>query len=290
MTNVLVTGGGGFIGSHFALSLLDKKGFAITLVDDLSRGSIETVLRLQAIAKQGGQYLSFEQLDVNEGYKLASLLTANKIELVVHFSGNAYVGESMARPEEYYQNITASTVSLVKAMEMAGVSKLIFSSSCATFGAPTTFPITEATPQRPTNPYGQAKLQAEQAIVAFLRAQERANKPFSAALLRYFNVIGADPDGRLGPHLRHEANERYPRIVDAAYDVVLGKRKQLSVMGSSFPTKDGSAQRDYIHVSDLVDAHVKLMYALKLNELLFYNVGNGQPYTVLEIVEQVCTA
>ncbi|KAL1530285.1 hypothetical protein AB1Y20_001196 [Prymnesium parvum] len=287
VTNVLVTGGGGFIGSHFALSLIDKKGFNITLVDDLSRGSIETVLRLQALAAQHGQELHFEQLDVNEGFKMAALLKRNRVDLVVHFSGNAYVGESMSMPQEYYQNITASTVSLVRAMHSAGVHKLIFSSSCATFGAPKQFPITEASPQRPTNPYGQAKLQAEQAIVAFLRAQERAGAPFSAALLRYFNVIGADPDGRLGPHLRHEANAKFPRIVDAAYDVALGVREKMTVMGSSFPTKDGSAQRDYIHVSDLVHAHLKLMYALRDNDLLFYNVGNGQPYTVLEIVEQV---
>ena len=287
VTNVLVTGGGGFIGSHFALSLIDKKGFNVTLVDDLSRGSIETVLRLQTLAAEHGQELHFENLDVNEGFKLRDLMIRNGIELVVHFSGNAYVGESMSKPEDYYQNITASTVSIVRAMQSAGVQKLIFSSSCATFGAPKQFPITEASPQRPTNPYGQAKLQAEQAIIAFLRAQERGSKPFSAALLRYFNVIGADPEGRLGPHLRHEANKRFPRIVDAAYDVALGSRERLSVMGSTFPTKDGSAQRDYIHVTDLVMAHVQLMYALKENDLLFYNVGNGQPYTVLEIVEQV---
>jgi UDP-glucose 4-epimerase/protoporphyrinogen oxidase len=179
----------------------------------------------------------------------------------------------------------ASTVALVRAMNRAGVNRLIFSSSCATFGAPTTFPITETTPQRPTNPYGQAKLQAEQAIVAFLKAQERQHKSFSAALLRYFNVVGADPLGRLGPHLVHVANHRYPRILDATYEVALGIRPALSVTGDSFPTKDGSAQRDYIHVTDLVDAHVLLMFALRGNDLLYYNVGNGKPYTVLEIVE-----
>jgi len=102
-------------------------------------------------------------------------------------------------------------------------------------------------------------------------------RPFAAALLRYFNVIGADPHGRLGPHLRHEANWRYPRIVDAAYDVALGKRPQLTLMGTTFPTKDGSAQRDYIHVTDLVDAHVKLASVLSANKLLYYNVGNGTP-------------
>jgi UDP-glucose 4-epimerase len=170
-------------------------------------------------------------------------------------------------------------------MNRAGVSRLIFSSSCATFGSPTTFPITETSPQRPTNPYGQAKLQAEQAIVAFLKAKERQKASFSAALLRYFNVVGADPAGRMGPHLIHKANARFPRILDAIYDVALGVRSELNVTGDAFPTKDGSAQRDYIHVTDLVDAHVQLMFALKGTDLLYYNVGNGKPYTVLEIAE-----
>ena len=283
--NVLVTGGAGFIASHFALALLDRKGFNVTVVDDLSRGSIETILRLQTLAEAAGEPLQFVRLDVNEEHKMYDLLKRHSIDMVVHFSGNAYVGESMVHPEDYYQNITASTVAITRAMNRAGVQKLIFSSSCATFGAPETFPITEASPQRPTNPYGQAKLQAEQAIVAFLKAQERQARPFSASLLRYFNVIGADPQGRLGPHLLHPAMHKYPRILDATYDVALGLRPELQVTGSDFPTKDGSAQRDYIHVTDLVDAHVQLMFALRDNELLFYNVGNGQPYTVLEIVE-----
>ena len=191
--NVLVTGGAGFIASHFALALLDRKGFNVTVVDDLSRGSIETILRLQTLAEAAGEPLQFVRLDVNEEHKMYDLLKRHSIDMVVHFSGNAYVGESMVHPEDYYQNITASTVAITRAMNRAGVQKLIFSSSCATFGAPETFPITEASPQRPTNPYGQAKLQAEQAIVAFLKAQERQARPFSASLLRYFNVIGADP-------------------------------------------------------------------------------------------------
>ena len=285
--NVLVTGGAGFIASHFALMLIDRGGFNVTIVDDLSRGSIDTVLRLKAIAKEKGQPIQFERLDVARQFDMEELLTRNEIEAVVHFSGNAYVGESMVRPEDYYQNITVSTVAILRAMQRAKVSKLIFSSSCATFGSPTTFPITETTPQRPTNPYGNAKLQAEQAIIHFQNGQKRAGKPFSAALLRYFNVIGADPAGRLGPHLRHQANKDFPRIVDAAYDVALGLRPKLSVMGSTFPTKDGSAQRDYIHVTDLVEAHVMLIAALRETDLMWYNVGNGMPYTVLEIVDVV---
>jgi len=267
--------------------LIDQGGYDVTVVDDLSRGSIETILRLESLAASAKQSLHFEELDVSQQFALEKLMKKRSIELVVHFSGNAYVGESMVHPESYFQNITVSTVAILKAMSAANVQRLIFSSSCATFGAPKTFPITETSPQRPTNPYGMAKLQAEQAIIEFTRAQQRAGRPFSAALLRYFNVIGADPAGRIGPHLIHAANARFPRIVDAAYDVALGLRKQLTVTGASFPTKDGSATRDYIHVTDLVDAHVKLMFALKGNELLYYNVGNGKPFTVLEVVDVV---
>ena len=252
--NVLVTGGAGFIGSHFALMLLDAGGYNVTVVDDLSRGSIETIIRLQDLAAHASAPFQFANLDVSRQFEMERLLRSNRIEAVVHFSGNAYVGESMVRPEDYFQNITASTVSLLRAMGTAGVNKLIFSSSCATFGAPRSFPITEQTPQRPSNPYGTAKLQAEQAIIAFANAQQRQGAPFSAALLRYFNVIGADPRGRMGPHLRHKANQQFPRIVDAAYDVALGQRKQLTVTGSTLKTKDGSAERDYIHVS-LFTAH-----------------------------------
>lgn len=133
--NVLVTGGAGFIASHFALALLDRKGYNVTIVDDLSRGSIETVLRLQTIAHEAGQPLNWVRMDVNEEHKLVELLQAHSIEVVVHFSGNAYVGESMLYPEAYYQNITASTVSIVRAMNRVGIGRLIFSSSCATFGA-----------------------------------------------------------------------------------------------------------------------------------------------------------
>jgi len=287
--NVLVTGGAGFIASHFALALLDRGNYNVTIVDDLSRGSIDTVLRLQTLAKEKGRPLQWVHMDVARQDDMEELLRRNAIDAVVHFSGNAYVGESMTHPEDYYQNITVSTVAILRAMQRAKVTKLIFSSSCATFGNPTEFPITERSPQRPSNPYGTAKLQAEHAITHFLDAQKRLSLPFSAAMLRYFNVIGADPAGRLGPHLRHKANRDYPRLVDAAYDVAQGGmgRESLSVMGSTYPTPDGSAQRDYIHVTDLVEAHVMLLAALKGTDLMYYNVGNGSPYTVLEIVKVV---
>ena len=156
-----IVGVAGFIGSHFALMLIDRGNYNVTAVDDLSRGSIDTILRLQAIAAEKGQPFQFVRMDVARQDEMEALLRRNQIEAVVHFSGNAYVGESMAHPEDYYQNITVSTVALQRAMQLAGVSKLIFSSSCATFGNPTEFPITERTPQRPTNPYGNAKLQAQ---------------------------------------------------------------------------------------------------------------------------------
>jgi len=179
--------------------LIDQGGYDVTVVDDLSRGSIETILRLESLAASAKQSLHFEELDVSQQFALEKLMKKRSIELVVHFSGNAYVGESMVHPESYFQNITVSTVAILKAMSAANVQRLIFSSSCATFGAPKTFPITETSPQRPTNPYGMAKLQAEQAIIEFTRAQQRAGRPFSAALLRFSTSSARIPQAASGP-------------------------------------------------------------------------------------------
>jgi UDP-glucose 4-epimerase len=214
-----------------------------------------------------------------------ALLKARSVEAVVHFAGNAYVGESMKSPDKYFQNITVGTLQLLQAMDAAGVPNLIFSSSCATFGEPAS-PITEATPQRPTNPYGLSKLHAEQSILEKARVRQRQGQPFSVASLRYFNVIGADPSGRLGPVLTHQEQWDYPRIVDAAIDAALGLRPKLTVMGDKFSTEDGTAVRDYIHVTDLVAAHLDAL--LRLEGLpLVYNVGVGKGYTVKKVVKVV---
>ncbi|KAJ1631466.1 hypothetical protein T492DRAFT_591971 [Pavlovales sp. CCMP2436] len=256
--SVLITGAAGFIGSHFALLLLDKGGYKVTAIDDMSRSSWDTVLRLNDLAEvaKDTDFLFVKQVCV---------------EAVVHFAGNAYVGESMKSPDKYFQNITVGTLQLLQAMDAASVSNLIFSSRC-----PTVFPITEETPQIPTNPYGLSKLHAEQSILA----KSQNGRRFAVASLRYFNVIGADPSGRLG-------SWDYPRIMDAAMDAALGIRNKLTVMGDAFPTEDGTAVRDYIHVTDLVQAHMDALVRLDPASPLVYNVGAGQGYTVKKVIKVV---
>ena len=248
------------------------------MVDDLSRGSIETILRLQNLAEAAGEPLTFERLDVNEEHKMAALLARNGIELVVHFSGNAYVGESMVHPEDYYQNITASTVNLLECMKESGVEELVYSSTCATYGNPSELPITESTPTEPVSPYGKAKFMSE----GIIRDVARSNSDFKAGILRYFNVYGSDERGRLGEFPRPEL-KHFGRITGACMDAALGIAPKLTVMGTNHPTKDGSCVRDFIHVVDLVDAHVRLMGSLQ-NPPVLFNVGTGKGVSVKEIV------
>lgn len=184
----------------------------------------------------------------------------------------------MAEPLMYYHNITSNTVLLLEAMRDAGVHRLIYSSTCATYGNPAKLPITELTPPEPINPYGRSKLMAEQAVRDFAFA----NKGFQAAILRYFNVIGADPEGRLGELPRAELRSQ-GRISTACYDAALGLRDELRITGTQFKTRDGSCVRDYVHVADLVDAHIAVFPALA-NPPVLYNVGTGQGVTVKEFV------
>lgn len=199
-------------------------------------------------------------------------------DVVIHFAAVAFVGESVAEPLRYYHNITANTVILLEAMGAHDVHRLIYSSTCATYGNPSTLPITEAMPAEPINPYGRAKLMAEQAVRDYAAATPR----LKAAVLRYFNVFGADPEGRLGELPRAELRSQ-GRISSACYDAALGLRDELTIMGTTFPTRDGTCVRDYVHVTDLVDAHVAVLGALA-NPPVLYNVGTGKGVTVREFV------
>lgn len=200
------------------------------------------------------------------------------VDVVIHFAAVAFVGESVAHPLQYYHNITANTVLLLESMRDAGVNRLVYSSTCAVYGNPAKLPITEETPPAPINPYGRSKLMAEQAVKDFA-----ASSPgFKAAILRYFNVFGADPGGRLGELPRAELRSQ-GRISTACYDAALGLIPQLTVMGTSFPTRDGTCIRDYVHVTDLVDAHMAVIPALA-NPPVLFNVGTGKGVTVREFV------
>lgn len=275
--HVLVTGGAGFIGSHATLRLLEDK-HRVTIVDNLSRGNLGAVQMLEQLFPEPDR-LQFIKADLGDSRAVDQLFATNAIDAVMHFAAVAYVGESMEEPLRYYKNITSNTLILLEAMKKHGVKKLIYSSTCATYGEPEKMPITEETPQNPINPYGKAKKMSEDMILDYAKTTDLA-----ATILRYFNVIGSDPEGRLGeaprPELRHHG-----RISGACFDAAMKIIPGLQVKGTDYETKDGTCVRDYIHVTDLVDAHVKALEKLKPSKVSIYNVGTGQGKSVKEFVD-----
>jgi UDP-glucose-4-epimerase GalE len=267
----LVTGGAGYIGSHATLRLLDA-GHEVTVVDSLVRGHRGAI---DALAAVGGSRLRFVEADILETAAVARALRDGRADTVLHFAALTYVGESVERPEDYRRTNTLGGESVLAAMRETGVRRIVFSSTAATYGEPPqdAMPITEDTPQRPINPYGATKLAFEQA----LRAQTGW---LSAVALRYFNVAGADPAGRLGEDHRPETH-----LIPICLEVALGKRAQLTVFGDDFATPDGTCVRDYVHVEDLVDAHIAALGALEPGHFKRWNVGIGRGYSVREVLE-----
>ncbi|CAL9076551.1 unnamed protein product [Musa textilis] len=276
-THVLVTGGAGYIGSHAVLRLL-KDSYRVTIVDNLSRGNIGAIKVLQALFPEPGR-LQFIYADLGNAKAVNKIFAENTFDAVMHFAAVAYVGESMLEPLRYYHNITANTLAVLEAMAVHGVKTLIYSSTCATYGEPEKMAITEETPQVPINPYGKAKKMAEDIILDFSK-----NSDMGVMILRYFNVIGSDPEGRLGEAPRPELRE-HGRISGACFDAALGIIPGLKVKGTDYPTRDGTCIRDYIDVTDLVDAHVKALDNAKPRSVGIYNVGTGKGITVKEFVE-----
>ncbi len=274
----LVTGGAGYIGSHAALALLDA-GHAVTIVDTLERGHASTVETLRAY---GGDRVRFEQLDVRATKPLTALLRAQKLDAVLHFAAYAYVRESILCPLRYYENNVTGGISLLRAMEDAGVNRIIFSSSCATYGEPdaTWFPLREETPQQPVNPYGETKLATEQLLRTLCEKSCASTNALAVVALRYFNVAGADPQLRVG-----EAHAPETHLIPIALEVARGVRPELVLFGDDHATKDGSCVRDFVHVSDLVHAHLLALSALEHGRFKAWNVGIGHGYSVLEVVE-----
>jgi len=258
------------------------------VIDNLSRGNAEAIEAIRSAMDEMPNLpyrpFTYAEADLSEREAVLGVLRAANppIDTVIHFAAVAFVGESVARPLQYYHNITMNTVTLLEAMEQAGITRLIYSSTCATYGNQKV-PITEKTPQVPTNPYGRAKLFSEYAIKDQSLALNMAGEKFAAILLRYFNVIGADPKGRVGEQPREELRSQ-GRISTACFDAASGVIPHLTIFGSDFPTPDGTCVRDYIHVSDLVDAHVKALKALKDGEVKVYNVGVGKGYSVKEFI------
>ncbi|KAL0908792.1 hypothetical protein M5K25_023301 [Dendrobium thyrsiflorum] len=277
MTHVLVTGGAGYIGSHATLRLL-KDSYRVTIVDNLSRGNIGAVKILLKLFPEPGR-LQFIFADLGDAKVVDRIFAQNAFDAVMHFAAVAYVGESTLEPLRYYHNITSNTLVILESMAKHGVKTLIYSSTCATYGEPEKMPITENTPQFPINPYGKAKKMAEDMILDFSKTTDMA-----VMILRYFNVIGSDPEGRLGEAPRPELREQ-GRISGACFDAARGIIPGLKVKGTDYPTRDGTCIRDYIDVTDLVDAHVKALGNAMPKNVGIYNVGTGKGRSVKEFVE-----
>ncbi len=263
--NVLVTGGAGYIGSHAVKKLLDS-GHKVVVLDNLDRGHREAV----------PEKIPFEALDLRQTEAIANALTHHRINCVMHFAALAYVGESVNEPLTYYDNNTAGTISLLRAMDEAGVNRMVFSSTCATYGEPEKMPIVETLPQNPINPYGASKLFIERV----LKDYAAANSEFAFAALRYFNVAGSASDGSIGEDHHPETH-----IIPVLLNVALGKVPYVTIFGEDYPTSDGTCIRDYIHVEDLVDAHILVMEKLEAGDQRFYNLGIGEGKSVKEVVE-----
>ena len=274
--NVLVTGGAGYIGSHAALRLLED-GHRVTVLDDLSRGHAGAIERLRPLGD-----LHFERADLGDRGVVEPLLRDRAIDAVMHFGAKAYVGESVERPLDYYRSNAAAALALIEAMEATGVRRMIFSSTCATYGEPGPghVPIAETCPQKPVNPYGRSKLFVEHVLFDHARAKASKGEDFAFAALRYFNVAGCDREGRIG-----EDHDPETHLIPICLEVALGQRAGLTIFGEDYPTPDGTCIRDYVHVEDLNDAHVVVMDALRPGDTRAYNVGIGRGHSVREVVE-----
>ncbi|CAE8585315.1 unnamed protein product [Polarella glacialis] len=283
---VMVTGGAGYIGSHMTLKLFEA-GFDVLIVDNLSRGHLPVVRVLQAEACRLKRRMGFANVDLGRREMVNALLLATKPDFVFHFAGNAYVSESMREPLLYFRNVTENTLILMDAMEQAGSTNIIYSSSCATYGIPDQhhLPITEEVPQKPVSAYGKSKLMAEEMLLQWASSRPAV----CVTILRYFNVFGADPLGRVGELPNVFGDHQDTRLSGALLDAVMGFSPAVKVYGTDYPTQDGTAERDYIHVWDLVDAHLRaLQHSSKScgpgNQSQILNLGLGKSVSVLTMI------
>lgn len=272
--NVLLAGGAGYIGSHTAVELLNA-GYQVVIVDDYSNSSPEAVHRIEKIT--GKRVISYEA-DVKNKEKMHYIFSENHIDCVIHFAGLKAVGESVRLPLKYYRNNIDTTLTLLECMEEAGVNQFVFSSSATVYGEENEPPYVETMHRgRCSNPYGWTKVMMEQ----ILEDAAKANPELSVILLRYFNPIGAHESGLIGEDPQGIPNNLMPFIAQVA----VGRRDHLTVFGGDYPTPDGTCLRDYIHVMDLANGHVKAVeYAANHKGVEVFNLGTGTPYSVLDII------
>jgi len=261
---ILVTGGAGYIGSHFVKYLL-KQNEEVVIFDNLSRGHIEAV----------PQNAKFEEVNILNRANLRTALAKYDIDAVVHFAAFAYVGESVENPGMYYENNVVGSFNLIDEVTKAGIRKFVFSSTCSLYGNPESVPISEDESVKPINPYAETKLTIEK----ILRDYDTAHGMKYVAL-RYFNAAGADPEGEIG-----ESHSPEPHLIPIILNTALGLREKVFVFGNDYPTPDGTAVRDYIHVNDLADAHLKALNFLDDGKSDIFNLGTGNGNSVMEMIK-----
>jgi UDP-arabinose 4-epimerase len=260
---ILVTGGAGYVGSH-ACKMLARAGYRPVVFDNLLRGRREAV-----------RWGPLVEGDLADSARLSAALAEHRVSAVMHFAAYAYVGESVADPALYYRNNLAGTLSLLEAMRNAGVGEIVFSSTCATYGTPDAVPIREDSPQRPVNPYGETKLAIERALHWYGQAYG-----VRSVALRYFNAAGADPEGEIG-----ECHEPETHLVPLVLQAALGQRPRIDIYGTDYPTPDGTAIRDYVHVQDLAVAHLRALERLRGGGgNIAVNLGAGHGRSVREVI------
>ncbi|MDX1775879.1 MAG: UDP-glucose 4-epimerase GalE [Desulfobulbales bacterium] len=276
---LLVTGGAGYIGSHTCVELLGA-GYDVIVVDNLINSREESLRRITEIS---GKKLRFHKVDLLDKAGLDAVFQENVVDAVIHFAGLKAVGESVAMPLHYYSNNVSGSLVLFEVMAKHGVKNIVFSSSATVYGDPASLPIKEDFPLKPSNPYGWAKFMLEQV----LRDLNKADPAWNVALLRYFNPVGAHPSGMIGEDPKGIPNNLVPYIAQVA----VGKLPELQIFGNDYPTPDGTGVRDYIHIMDLANGHMKALERLAANPGLHtYNLGTGTGYSVLEMVNAFAEA
>lgn len=265
---VLVTGGCGYIGSHVCRQLAER-GIKTVVVDNLSTGFSDALIHGETLY----------EMDLADRDGIGEVMARHSVDTVLHFAASLAVGESVSDPIKYYRNNTVNTLGLIQAAVKHQVKAFVFSSTAATYGQPRRVPVSELDPTAPESPYGWSKLMSEQ----ILRDVAATAPPFKFVILRYFNVAGADPQGRMG---QRTANATH--LIKVACEAALGKRREVTVFGSDYPTRDGTGIRDYIHVEDLADAHIQaLAYLRRGGGSELFNCGYGRGYSVKEVLAAV---
>ena len=273
---ILVTGAAGSIGSHVVKQLLEQTDYEIVIIDNLCTGFETTIDTLKSLDNTNSR-IKFYNQDLSKWDEVENIFKENKIKEIIHFAASLIVPESVEKPLKYYLNNTANTANLIKIATKYGVNKFIFSSTAAVYGEPNKedIPVSEETRTSPINPYGSSKLFSESVIkdTAF------SNEDFKFVILRYFNVAGADVDGKIG-----QSTLKATHLVKVAAETVLNKREKMSIFGDDYDTHDGTCIRDYIHVCDLADAHLKALKYLDNNPSDIFNCGYGYGYSVKEVI------